>query len=808
MRSWMIAFFSGWLIFMLSGHWWHQLETFVSLPVIGLLILFGAVVLFHLPVKLRIQLIVFLSGVLLAGGVLFRIAHPFTSADNGALFLVEGRICADSASDHTGRDVQKILFCLSSIQKMEALTPAINTDTPPDFSRIKKLLLSCYYCLEPLQPGRDYQLEIRLKLTRPLQNFNQLWAWQNAWNHPWQARGTIRKVISSQIHQNTSFVVWDLVKSIRRNAAQVYEAMTFATSIDALLFGSRKGLSSQEWEILRNSGLTHLMVISGLHISLVAGFLFGVTNFLAKSLKRQHRLLLASLMSAAGVSLFICLIDYGIPAIRAALGTFAGIAFLLGRQRWQMSSVLVAVLLLCGLLDSLSVFGVGFWLSFAGVSLLLVLFGNRRKVELSKVRGLWKSQVGFMLGLGGLLIVFFGQLPMVSIIGNIIAVPLVCLVILPTGLIAMLVNTVSAGLGALLFALVNQLFGYFWYIADMLSTVPMLDLSQFRVALGLLMLIPGAVALIHLRFPLLVWYIPLIALVAFNPVQPAQDDSFFIEMLDVGQGEAVLIHQGRYNLLYDTGPGFEGWNAGKEVVVPRLNSLGIYHLDQVIISHGDMDHAGGLASLRELVPIDQLLSGEPDRVQGSELCRRGSARLGEISIEVLWPVNPREKVLHSNANNHSCVVMISYQGLKVLLTGDIEITAQVELLKINGSLLDADILILPHHGSKNAFSPQFLAAVSPRVTLVPTGYGNQFGHPHAVFRQWLEPRSVQLFNTAVHGAVRIDDAGLEESGHYRQWRITTARPYLDEVSFYTYMPPAISHTSSGNTAVQSSITKP
>jgi len=783
MRSWMIGFFSGWLTFMLSGHWWHQLEAFITLPFCGLLILVLGVVFYRLPRKLRYYLVVFFSGVLFAGIVLFRIAHPFSPAENDAPFLVEGQICGDSASGDESKNVQKILFCVSAIQKVKASILPSSADTSPETYHIKKLLLSCYYCQEQLQSDRVYQLEIRLKFLRPLQNFNQIWAWQSAWNRPWQARGSIRKIISSQLQVRKSFWVWSLIKSIRSNAEQAYSGMAFATSIDALLFGARKGLSSQEWEVLRNSGLTHLMVISGLHISLVAGFLFGVINIIFRPLRRQNRMLLSAVVSVVGISLFVCMIDYGIPAIRATLGTIAGIAFLLGRQRWQMSTVLVTVLVLCSVLNPLAIFGVGFWLSFAGVALLLMVFGNRRQVKLSKISGLWKSQVGFLLGLGGGLIIFFGQLPLASIIGNLIAVPLVCLVILPTGLLGMIVNCVSANLGYSLFTLMNHLFGYFWQIADLFSAAPMLDLSRFRISLGLLMLLPGLVALIHLRFPLLVWYIPLIGLVAVVPTPPAPDEAFFVEMLDVGQGGAILIHQGRHNLLYDTGPRFESWSAGKEVIIPRLDSLGIDHLDQVVISHGDMDHAGGLDAIRGLVPINQLYSGEPDRVPGSEFCQRSGLVLGQIYVEMLWPFSQTQAVLQNNANNHSCILKVSYQGLKVLLTGDIEVAAQKQLVGSSGALLDADVLILPHHGSKNAFLPEFLTAVSPTITLVSTGYGNPFGHPHDLFFFFFESRSIPVFNTAVHGAVRIEAAGLDESGR-REWRIKTARPYLDSVSFY------------------------
>ncbi len=778
MRSWMIAFFSGWLLFMLSGHWWHQLEMFVSLPTWVVLAPVVGVLLYGLSSKSRYLILSFLAGVVLAWIVLFRIAHPFNPAENGAIVLVEGQMCEGWHEAKDSANVQKLLFCVSSIE------PLIQSSSVR-FEDVRRVLLSCYYCSNQLKPNQLYQLEIRIKSQRPLQNFNENWVWQKSWSRPWQARGTIRKVVSERELSRDPSLVPQLLKQIRNKAQQTYRGMAHAASMDALIFGSRQGFSSPEWDILKKSGLTHLMVISGLHISMVAGFLFGITSILGKGLKRRNRMVLSVIVSSLGIGFFIGMIDFGIPAVRATLGTLAVVAFLMVRLRWQPSTIYIGVLIICSLLDPMAIFSAGFWLSFAGVALLMTAFGNRRRVSLSRIEGLWKSQVSFFVGLAGLLTIFFGQLPTVAIIANLIAVPFICLLVLPLGLVAVLANLISLSFGAYLFSSMNFMLEVFWEMGSFLTYSPMLDFSAHRFSLGLLMLVPGFASLLHLRFPLVPWLLPLLVIAAFLPEKSKPKGDFFIEMFDVGQGESLLIHQGQHSLLFDAGPMYEGWSAGEEVILPRLRSQQISRLDEVIVSHGDSDHSGGWSDIQNNMEVGRILAGEPDRVPGSQLCLPQNEKLAQLQIEVLWPVSQLHSEQQTNANNRSCVVMVAFQGLKILLTGDIEAAAIRELLDEKQEMLNADVLVLPHHGSKNSFVPEFLTAVSPSVTLVSTGYANSFGHPHKVVRQWLKHRSIPLFDTAIHGAVRIEAIPAEKTENHATWRVVTARPYLDALTFNT-----------------------
>ena len=230
-------------------------------------------------------------------------------------------------------------------------------------------------------------------------------------------------------------------------------------------------------------------------------------------------------------------------------------------------------------------------------------------------------------------------------------------------------------------------------------------------------------------------------------------------MLDVGQGLSAVVETQQHVLVFDTGPRFsDRFDTGKAVLVPYLHHRGWKSIDTLIISHGDNDHIGGAASLAEQLPVQQILSSVPEKLdwaQEAMTCLAGHHWEWEgVQFLILHPTSYNNKKGRAG-NNHSCVLRVSIGDQRVLLTGDIEASAEQKLLNNAPHLLAADILVAPHHGSKTSSTAAFIQQVQPRYVLFPVGYANRFGFPHASVAQRYRDAGVSLFDTAQSGAIEF-----------------------------------------------------
>jgi competence protein ComEC len=238
---------------------------------------------------------------------------------------------------------------------------------------------------------------------------------------------------------------------------------------------------------------------------------------------------------------------------------------------------------------------------------------------------------------------------------------------------------------------------------------------------------------------------------------------FRVTALDVGQGSAILVQTRSRVLVFDTGPRYgEQHDAGRVVVVPALASLGVRSLDRLVLGHADTDHAGGAASVFDAYPVDRLRASlEPrDRLwarsRDASPCRRGERwERDGVRFEMLWPADPGEARRNRYRNAPSCVLRISTARVSALLTGDIEAAQEARLVATGPQDLAADLLIVPHHGSRTSSTEGFLDSIAPRVAIFQVGYRNRFGHPHPGVVSRYEARGVQMYRSDRDGAVRV-----------------------------------------------------
>ena len=240
-----------------------------------------------------------------------------------------------------------------------------------------------------------------------------------------------------------------------------------------------------------------------------------------------------------------------------------------------------------------------------------------------------------------------------------------------------------------------------------------------------------------------------------------------VDVLDVGQGLSVLVRTHSHALLYDAGAGGgNGPDAGESIVVPALHALGLRKLDTLLISHGDADHAGGMAAVRRAWPQARVLGVEGWAQPGMGLCRDTQAwRWDGVDFRVLHPP-PWFPYLR---NDSSCVLRVQAGGRVLLLPGDIGKHVETRLLHLHAARLRADLLLVPHHGSSGSSSGDFLAQVRPAVAVASVGAGNRFGLPKAEVVARYEEAGARFLSTAEGGALafRLGPGGLQSLGARR-----------------------------------------
>lgn len=526
-------------------------------------------------------------------------------------------------------------------------------------------------------------------------------------------------------------------------------------ALAALVVGDGAGLSEADWALLRDTGTVHLLVISGQHVSLLAGLLFALVMGLARLgwwPERVPWLPAACALALLGALAYGALAGFDVPVRRACLMIAL---VLLWRLRFRHLGVwlpwlaaLVAVLLV----EPLSVLQAGFWLSFAAVALLgLVLAG--RLGAWSATAGLLRTQWAMSLGLLPPLLALGLPVSLSGPLANLLAVPWVGLGIVPLALLGALLLPLP-GIGqALLWAAGWQLEGLFRVLAwiagwhDAWQPAGVSPLAWGLGALGILVLLCPA------GLPWRAFGLVLLLPLAGGGAPGPPSGQAQVWVFDVGQGLAVLVRTQGHALLYDAGPRQGGFDTGKRVIVPSLRALGVSRLDRLLLSHADQDHAGGARAVHRALRPVQVLGGDTPRLP-AELaampCRNGDGWTWDgVRFQLL------QSTLAADGNQRSCVLAVEAAGERVLLTGDIDRAAEWQLLQA-GAPLRADWLLLPHHGSRSSSSAAFLEAVGAHTALLSRSRHNPFGHPHPDVLARLRARGMQVQDTAERGALRID----------------------------------------------------
>lgn len=551
-------------------------------------------------------------------------------------------------------------------------------------------------------------------------------------------------------------------QAIRDRMEAALDGDRLAGVLVALAIGDQDSIGAEDWQVFWRTGVGHLMSISGLHITMLAALAAAFARAcwvrvpaLALRVPARKAAVVVGVVTALAYSL---LTGYAVPAQRTLVMLATVAACVLAERHGSPSRVLALAAVVVCALDPWAVLAPGFWLSFGAVASIFHALSLR-----AGRRGRLHAAVGEQLAVTVLmvpaLLALFQEFSLVSPLANAFAIPLVSLVVVPLTLAGAFL-----ALPWLLHAAHTVMLGVMWALEQLAAW----DGATFQAHAPaawtvVLALIGGAWLLAPRGFPLrglaVAWIAPLFAIV---PPRPAQGEAW-VDVLEVGNGLAVVVRTAAHALVFDTGPRWsEDSDSGSRIVVPFLRGEGVRQADVLLVSHADDDHSGGARSIaRWRAPRWLVSSLPPDHELQSLGSPRRSCAAGDawtwdgVEFRVLHPAaSIYAEASRRKENDRSCVLRVATAAGSVLLTADAEARAEGEMLARHEPLR-SDVLVIAHHGSKTSSTDRFIDAVSPRIGVLSVGYMNRFHHPNAAVVARYAARGVRLERTDERGALHI-----------------------------------------------------
>ncbi|HYH40521.1 MAG TPA: DNA internalization-related competence protein ComEC/Rec2 [Burkholderiales bacterium] len=649
--------------------------------------------------------------------------------------------------------------------------------------------------LPQVRAGERWRLGVRLKRPHGMANPHgfdyEAWLLERgvrATGHV-RPRGTAERT-AAMVHR-PGYWVERVRENLRARILAALDGRPYAGVIAALAVGDQRAIPAHQWQTFTRTGVNHLMSISGLHVTMVSGLAYALALWLwRRSARLTLRLPAAKAAALAGVAaafLYTLLAGFAVPAQRTLYMVCVVAVALWCGLRSQASVVLAAALLVVLLIDPWAISSAGFWLSFGAVAAILLVMVNR-VAQPGWLSGWVHTQTAVTVALLPLLLALFQQVSLISPIANAFAIPLVGLAVVPLALAGMVLPFDAV------LHLAHLLMAGCMIALEWMSALPDAVWQQHApVAWTLPVGIAGALWLMLPRGMPGRWLGTLACLPLFLVTPPAlRPGEVHVAVLDVGQGLAVVVRTAHHALLYDAGPAFgPGADSGNRIVAPYLRAVGVRRLDGMIVSHDDLDHAGGAASVLQALPVTWLGTSLPDMdplpllADAAFRCEAGQSWMwDDVRFDVLHPGRESHDQ-KSRENDRSCVLRLAAPGGTVVLPGDIERRAE-EALLAKGSDLFANVLVAPHHGSRTSSTSTFIDAVRPQTVIFPAGYRNRFGHPHPDVVQRYRDAGSAIHRTDRDGAVLVN-VSPEGAVTVDRWRALHRRYWLEA-------PPRLEHT--------------
>ncbi|GGK68883.1 DNA internalization-related competence protein ComEC/Rec2 [Amphritea balenae] len=616
---------------------------------------------------------------------------------------------------------------------------------------ITKAELAWYQPTSVLVPGDRWRFSVRLK---PVRGFS------NPGGDDYKARQLSRGIgAKGYVRGDAVLISTATAEPIARLRYQFSDwlsrlpvsSRTLAT-IKALLLGDKSGLTDDDWDLLRSTGTVHLVVISGMHIGIVCllGYCLGfVLQWLISKVCcgltdiRAIRVVLALSMAL----LYALLAGFTIPTQRALIMAGALLLPALLHIQLALGQRFLLALALVLLFQPLSIYQPGFWLSFGAVLVLLIAL----QPGTGAVRNLINAQWVVFVGLMPLLLFWVGAASVIAPLINLLAIPYLTFIMLPGTLIGAAVSAIEPGSGAIM---LNSLCDLFWSSLEYShSLAGDLEIELLPTRLPVIIAFCGALLLVlpisvDFRVFGLFLFLPLLFMASERP----DKGQFNVTVIDVGQGLSVLIETETKVLLYDTGAGYRtGGSVAPYTVLPLLRHKSINHLDKLVISHADSDHAGGYPAIRHRIAIADIDTGSLvwGKKYKADACASGDFwRWDGVEFKYIQPATPWK----DDENNRSCVLLVKNDRCSLIIPGDSDSGVESQVL-LQYPRIEATWLVAGHHGSRFSTSVEWLQALKPESVIFSAGAGNRYGHPAHQVKSRLTGLSLSWLITFESGAL-------------------------------------------------------
>ncbi|MCL6414779.1 DNA internalization-related competence protein ComEC/Rec2 [Aestuariirhabdus sp. Z084] len=694
------------------------------------------------------------------------LSHQLQEQYQGSILALEADV--DRAK---GQDSEMMFLVVSNI----ALKDLSGRPIPHDLRRVK---LSWRHPTGSPIPGERWRMNVVLKPARG-------YASHGAFDYK---ASLLRKQIDSvgyihskarvkRIQQAQGMSLTDLRWQLGQKIP-AFVPSTYTATARALLLGDSTEFSHHEWNTLKASGTVHLMVVSGLHITLFAGIGFYLLSLFVRYSGLGERVPcypLAAIVALVLAIAYTALTGFQLPAQRALVMLSLPMVCLLLGISVRGGTIFLAALCLVLLWDPIAPVSAGFWYSFLSVAALILLFIHRVNNRGAISRALQAQGAVFLivLLLGTL---WAGEWNPFTPVVNLLAIPLVGMVVVPMLMAFLLLSILVPGLAPLLDQLVDLVMSVLWWLinsgAELSSETNMPGLPVSLMLLGaivvFLWLLPATLQVRSASVLLLV-----LAWIGYSHQRPP----LRIDILDVGQGLAIVVQTPNHVLLYDTGGASSStFSAGNAVVLPFMRDQAINTVDLMMISHENLDHRGGAEHVIQGTQVNQISAGGDYQGLGlpviTQPCLKGQQwQWDSARFRVLWGSEGGRV-----GNDGSCVLLIETLDSRILLTGDIgemvehSLVADPYLLSAPEADGRLHLLQVPHHGSASSSSWPFIKSQQPRYAVFSAGLNNRFGHPDRRIVERYKAVGAQLLNTATSGTitfVETPETGLILQSEYR-----------------------------------------
>lgn len=568
---------------------------------------------------------------------------------------------------------------------------------------------------------------------------------------------------------------------IDRLKSTLLVGQTSATApwVKGLVLGDKTAFTSEQWALVQQTGTLHLLVVSGLHVGLIAfsGLLLGkvlsrITRVAlpANTVSHPRYIALFKWLPLVGAitfaSAYVVVAGAGLSLIRAwVMLLFIAFVWYYPKRLNAWLSVVGAMTVVL-IANPMSWTQSGFWFSFSAVAALVFYFRGRRSSRLS---AFLLPQLVIIVVLLPVSILFDQLVSPIHILANTVAIPIITFCILPLTFLS-LGAFANWGVSELAMDALTWITSYYWQVLEQLSALPLQSLSMLSIDILICWLVLVCLMLMGARGWVLGITFPVLYIVSI--ILPAQTTPG-LWLIDSGQGQSLVVSDENHTVVLDTGPALSAeFSIAQMILTPILRNINSRQIDYLVLSHSDNDHAGGAQDLQNRFEITNILVGQPitglsgKPSQPLHNCHSLADTVEQISNTLIVSDNiqlqfyPIPLDIQTDDNNSSCVVKLHWYGHTLMVPGDASIDVERYLVSHYADKLTSDILVAGHHGSKTSTARFWLNAIQAQEVWVSAGFGNRFGHPHQEVIERIASSGATLRNTAQVGKISMTPDGV------------------------------------------------